>query len=70
MASLVVSPKPEALDISDFKVRFTELYRVATQCLFCYLMFIYLAALGLSCSTWDLCSSLQHARSLVEACGI
>ena len=37
MASLVVSSKPEAwaLDISDFKVRFTKLYRVPTQYLFC-----------------------------------
>lgn len=63
MASLVVSPKPEALDFSDFKVRFTELYRVPTQWLFCYLTFIYLAALGVSCSMWDLCSSLWSVGS-------
>ena len=30
----------------------------------------YLAALGLSYSMSDLQSSLQHAGSLVEACGI
>ena len=37
MVSLGVSPKPEAwaLDISDFKVRFTKLCRVPTQYLFC-----------------------------------
>ena len=42
-----------------------------------YLILIYLAALGLSCSTWDRQSLLQHAGSsvtacepLIEACGI
>ena len=29
--------------------------------------FIYLAALGLGCSTWDLQSSMRHVRSLVVA---
>lgn len=33
-------------------------------------IFIYLAVPGLSCGTWDVQSSLQHAGSLVEACGI
>ena len=33
-----------------------------------YLILIYLAALGLSCSTWALQSLLQHAGSLVTAC--
>ena len=35
---------------------------------FCFLKiyFIYLAALGLGCSTWDLQSSVQHVRSFVE----
>ena len=32
------------------------------------LLIIYLAVLGLSCSTGDLQSSLQHVRSLVAAC--
>ena len=31
---------------------------------------IYLAALALSCSMWNLSSSSQHAHSLVVACGI
>ena len=31
---------------------------------------IYLAVLGLSCSTWNLASSLWEAESLVAACGI
>ena len=35
-----------------------------------FLIFIYLAVPGLSCSMQDLPSSLQHAGSLVEACGI
>ena len=30
----------------------------------------YLAASGLNCDTWDLRSLLQHAGSLVVACGI
>ena len=30
---------------------------------------IYLAALGLSCGTWDLLSLLRHAGSLLLACG-
>ena len=33
-------------------------------------LLIYLAALGLSWGKWDLWSSLQHAASLVVACGI
>ena len=37
--------------------------------LFCFfLMFIYLALPGLSCGTWDLQSSLQHAGFSVEFC--
>ena len=32
--------------------------------------FINLAAAGLSCSTWDLRSSLQPERFSVAACGI
>ena len=35
-----------------------------------FLIFIYLAALGLSCGTWDLQSSLLHAESFVKACKI
>ena len=35
-----------------------------------FLIFIYLGALGLSCGTWDLQSSLLHAESLVKACKI
>ena len=35
---------------------------------FFFLMFIYLAVPHLSCGTWDLQSSLQHAASLVEVC--
>ena len=38
--------------------------------LFGFLIFIYLAALGLSCGTWDLQSSLLHAESFVKACKI
>ena len=37
---------------------------------FKFLLFAYLAALGLSCSTWDLPFSLWQAVSLVAACGI
>ena len=33
-----------------------------------FLIFIYLAALGLSCGARDLQSSLQHMESLVAAC--
>lgn len=36
------------------------------KCLF-YLL-IYLAVPGLSCSTWDFQSSLQHSGALVAAC--
>jgi len=35
-----------------------------------FLIFMYLAVPGLSCSTWDLQSSLWHLESLVVACGI
>ena len=31
---------------------------------------IYLAVLGLSCCSQNLCSSLEHAESFVAACGI
>ena len=38
--------------------------------LFLKILFIYLAVLGLSCSTQDLRSSLWHTGSLVVECGI
>ena len=42
-----------------------------SNCWECYLeIFIYLAALSLSCGTWTLQSSLWHVRSLVMTCGI
>ena len=33
-------------------------------------LFIYLAALGVSCHTWDLCSLLWHVGALVATCGL
>ena len=33
-----------------------------------FYLFVYLAALGLSCSTWDL--SLGHMGSVVAVCGL
>lgn len=33
-----------------------------------FILFIHLAAPGLSCSTWDFQSSLQHTGALVAVC--
>ena len=40
------------------------------HCFFKVFILFYPSAPGLSCSTWDLRSSLQHAGSLAVACGI
>ena len=37
---------------------------------FCFFLNVYLAVPGLSCGTWDLRSSLEHAGSLVVACEV
>ena len=46
------------------------LFLIKKKCLFCFKIFIYLAAQGLSCSMWDLRSSRKHAGSLAASCGI
>ena len=47
----------------------TELVsKQCTFCLFSNVLFIYLAASGLSCSTWDIQSLLCHTRSLIAEC--
>ena len=79
---LVIPPKPALLSPLVFLGVIFPINYLNQDCLlvsffffFCFstkeiLLLIYLALPGLSCSTWDLSSSLWHAGFLVAACDL